>query len=498
MNSVWQSLLWKEWREHRWMLFTLLTATLALVPLPWLVEWSERSADVIVGLLIVAVPIISMFLGAGIAAGEQSQRTIGFLQSLPVQMARPAFAKLLMALATLWTPCVLLLAAMQGWRWIGAKPVETIPPELSMLGYSLAASSLLIWMAATGVNLSDEIRAGAVGLLVILICWAALGLLLPGPGWNSPLWSRIAFAVAPAGILMPLAQFEAAGNARDQGWEYPWFWLLVGASVLSNVALAAWYLSRFGRIAAAHRPVREAPTPTVQSVWLAPPRRRPLTAILWKQARETLPLAALGMGAMLCIVMVLAVVEYRAERSLTVADFAHLASVICLMVGFFVAVVAGIGLFMEDLRPGLNTFWRSRPIHYDQWFGIKFSASALLTTGVLAIGPFLNLGLAIAAEWMRGGYELMASRVDDVMYVLGIGIVAQCAVFCVATAAMVLLRRPVLAALATVLIAACLVASVEMFSPSSGTTVGVIVALIALTSTSIAWLAVRNDWGWKH
>jgi hypothetical protein len=201
---------------------------------------------------------------------------------------------------------------------------------------------------------------------------------------------------------------------------------------------------------------------------------------------------------MLCIVIVLAIVESRAERSLTVADFTHIASVICVMVGYFVAIVAGVGLFMDDLRPELSTFWRSRPIQYDQWFGIKFSSSALLTVGVLAMGPLLNLGLAIAAEWMHGGYELMASRVEEVMYVLWIGIVAQCAAFCVATAAMVLLRRPVLAALATVLVTACLAASAEIFSRSSGTTVGVIVALIALTSTSIAWLAVRNDWGWKH
>jgi hypothetical protein len=480
------------------MLFTLLAATLALVPLPWLVERSQRSADIIVGLLIVAVPIISMFLGAGIAAGEQSQRTIGFLQSLPVQMPRPAFAKLFMALATLWTPCVLLLAAMQSWSWFGAKPVETIPPEFAMLGYSLAASSLLVWMAATGVNLSDEIRAGAVGLLVILICWAALGLLLPGPGWNSPLWSRIAFAVAPGGILMPLAEFQDAENAREQGWEYPRFWLLVGASVLSNVAMATGYLRRFGLIAVAHRPLSEAPTPKVQAVWLAPPRRRPLTAILWKQARETLPLAALGLGAMLCIAVVVAVVEVRSQGSFSAADFAQIASVVCIMVGFFVAIVAGIGLFLDDLRSGINTFWRSRPIHCDQWFAVKFSASLLLTVGVLAIGPLLSIGLAIAVEKYHRGPGLMVSRVEEVTQVLGFGMVAQLAAFCVAAAAMVLFRRPVLAALATILGAVCLAVSIEAGRFSSGTVVFAIVAFIALLSTLSAWVALRNDWGWKH
>ena len=40
----------------------------------------------------------------------------------------------------------------------------------------VAAISLLFWFSAAGVNWSDEVRAGAIGLLVVVLFWGISGL----------------------------------------------------------------------------------------------------------------------------------------------------------------------------------------------------------------------------------------------------------------------------------------------------------------------------------
>ena len=56
-------------------------------------------------------------------------------------------------------------------------------------------------------------------------------------------------------------------------------------------------------------------------------------------------------------------------------------------VGFLVTVVAGQGVFLEDLKPKVSLFWRSRPINTTQWFFVKFFTG--LTVLVVTFGALL-------------------------------------------------------------------------------------------------------------
>jgi len=491
MNSVWYSLIWKEWREHRGWIATLAGAAVLLAPLPVLGELGHRWPGYVWAAAIITVPMISLFLGAGIAASEQSQRTISFLQSMPASTTRPAIAKLLLALITVWAPCVVFLGVLQFWYWQGEDPNKVIAMDWAVVAYGLAASSLLIWMAAAGVNLSDEVRAGAVGLLVILLCLGALALVVDRP-WINDAFENALLVAAPAG---PAIIFEKLFVARQERFAYGPIWPLFLASIVSHGALAAWYVARFGRVIPARTQAIEAAPRFKPVTWLAPPRKRPWTAILWKQMRETFPLAALGAGAILCLSVMFAVAHrgYTGEQ-IPPGNFAQGAAGIWIMTGFCVSVVAGIGLFLDDLRPGLHTFWRSRPINADQWFAVKFIPALLMTALTLALPAVLVCGWALMISWRDG--EVTKHELQESSQLFGASLLVQVAAFCIAAAMMALVRRPVYAALLTALTMICIAIGFEgaTLTTSAAAT---IVAAFAMAAAIVAWLAVRNDWAWN-
>ena len=498
MNTIWSSLLWKEWREHRWKIALLAAGALLLMPAPWMKDTTWHSAiDVIGPLLMLLIPLMAMFLGASIAAGEQSQRTIGFLQALPVTIRRPAMAKLFLALVAVWTPCLLIAGITLLWRRNESVAID-VPPAWALVGVGFVATSLLIWMAAVGVNRSDEVRAAAIGLLAILSYWAVLGFFISPPDMSSPLWSRLAFAAGPAGISTVLMELE--NQSRETEMTYSPVWPLIVAALLSNGAMLAWYVARFGRIAAGRRQAIE-PVPAIKApTWLAPPRRSPWSAILWKQMRETLPLAALGAAAILSIAGVIAATAINQADGQPWEKFAHIAGAVWIMTGFFVSIVAGVGLLMDDLRPGLHAFWRSRPIDPDQWFGVKFVASLLMTIVTLAVPPAVIYGVVVQSlGWERADSVL---DLETTWSVFGYSLLAQTGAFCLAAAMMALVRQPVMAALITILTAVTMAAAFSMLSQKYGGPTppmsAALVGLLTLAAAFVAWLAVRNDWGWNR
>jgi ABC-type transport system involved in multi-copper enzyme maturation permease subunit len=95
MSSAWRSLFWKEWREQRVRLIALL-AVAALLLLKPLAGGSIGPQWVsYLTVLLLAGPLVGLFLGAHAAASEQSDGTIEFLASLPVAVHRTALVKLL-------------------------------------------------------------------------------------------------------------------------------------------------------------------------------------------------------------------------------------------------------------------------------------------------------------------------------------------------------------------------------------------------------------------
>jgi hypothetical protein len=517
MNSVWLSLLWKEWREQRWVL-ALMIAGCLLVPLGFLAIYRDWQSGVAGGALMLGlgVPATAMFVGAGIAARERSQRTLGFMQALPASIKNAGGAKLLVASATVMAPallaCVVLAVpyffqTFHSAYWLSDLDLDRRQDELITLGIGAlfsgaAAVSLLIWTAAAGVNHVDELRAGAIGLLAIAGVWGAILLTVvvinetyqpPAPTALQRLL-EIVMAAAPAGI------FEGLELLNDRRWiAHPWqYWLpFVLGFLTSHGVLAAWYICRFGRRTRPQTPTESQLPAKAALQWLSPPRRTRVGAIVWKQFRESAPLAALGGLAILIIAPIVA----RAGSGEGLGDFIEewqfTAISTWLMAGVFVSVVGGIGLFYDDLRPGLHTFWRSRPINVDAWFWTKLTTGLAVTVGVLAAGPLLTL----AAPWLTGQASL--SRLPQqppLAHIIGAGLLLHSATFVLAALAIVLVRQPVMAAMLTfgvwVVIAIAIVTRFEDV-PQTPVTALAIVGIAGVGGFAIlAWQALRRDWGW--
>jgi ABC-type transport system involved in multi-copper enzyme maturation permease subunit len=512
MNSVWRSLLWKEWREHRWKLAALVVMFVG-VPVLCSLRHADNFFSVVSISFFLLIPISAMFLAMSIAAGEEARGTIHFLRSLPLAMSRQGAAKLLLAMLTVVTPVVLTVVV--AWIWSHFVDGRLLQQALNFdkqlykapwgienwflaraVSGSLAGISILIWVAAAGVNRADEVRGGVVGVFGALAVWAALLWLGMVVGRNGfPQWWHLLVAAAPGGpsgdpntIMNPL------GTGALERLAY--FWPFAAVAAISHGALAAWFCMRFGRKTHIRTLSPAAGVKIDQKAWLAPPRRSPLTAILWKQVRES---------ALLAVAMAAAIAMAAAVGGIYSAwngDDNPLGQMVAVSVafwgvgGFTIAVVAGTGVFMEDFKPGLHTFWRSRPVDVNQWFAVKFFTGLVSTFVVIGAVPLAAIAVAKAF-----GAQLPPHDAGDILsYVRSIFFI-QVGVYCVSVLMMVLIRHAAYAAVLTLMAVALFAASLEPFSrwwPSSFANLAAVMIVLAGGAAAIvARLALRKDWGWK-
>jgi hypothetical protein len=495
MTSVWRSLLWKEWREHRWKPAIIVGACL-LMPAPFALVDVQYYVPGAAMMLMFFAPLAAMFLGAGIAAGEQSRGTIRFLQTLPAPISKPALAKLLWSGMIAATPAIIAALALLCYWLATEAPFELGPPMIAVVASGIAAVSLMTWVAASGVNLSDEVRAGAVGLLVITVVWSAF--LLIGYAWTDDLnnapWPR-PLRIAAAGAPASTAGLLDSSIADDElGWPEnlvlrSWPFALV--MLVSHGALATWFVRRFGRSGPSRSPSGEPAVVVVAPGWLSPPRSRPLTAMIWKQARESAPLALVGGVAIPLLALLVAVMAAGLNDYAVPEVLLNVVPGTWLVVGLFVAVVAGIGVFLDDLRPGLHTFWRSRPINVDQWFTVKLVTGLLVTVVSLTAAPLI----IVAILESRQSFEPPLGEPRPLALVWQ-GLLFHGVAYLVAVLSIILVRHAVYAALLTISVVAAIPIAMSDFV---GDLRGEMFcgALAAVAVIAVARLALRNDWGWK-
>jgi hypothetical protein len=511
MRTIWRSLAWKEWHEHKWKLasFVAVMCGVAAVCL-WYARGDLRADEAVRAMLVASAVPLALFLGLATATGERSRGTLPFLQSLPVSMWRVAIPKLLAGLATLAVAATLTLALLYfacfGLESLGvgylAEPrdpssaAEWFEAALWLLS---AAAGLYIWSAAVGVNRKDEVSAGAVvaavlvglGCLLFLIVECIRAFSGHGPG---PLASALVAGIAPLGFL---AIFEVAGKSVMA------LWLGIAVAVVVHLSLAAWYIGRFGR--AANREVR-SPRPAVHDAgrvdWLAPPRRLPLTAIAWKQCRESLPIV---LGGLLCIVgMTLMVVFFNWPDINRWEGLLDVVVGVCGIFGAFLALVFGVATFFYDVEPHANEFWRSRPIGPNQWFAVKF-ATGLATFLATVYLPLLTVAaLSHSFRWLtetRDGILIPPMHLALFAATAAMMCLVRQAIYAVVLG-MAAVYVEVLAYTGIVLLAGKLFGwNVWAVSTPSDLSVGqVAIGLVVgfFISTLLAWLAVRRDWGWKR
>ncbi|MCA9238183.1 MAG: hypothetical protein KDA44_22075 [Planctomycetales bacterium] len=539
MQSTWQALIWKEAREHRWKIAALTAVFLGTLLVGiWSIGPSPTVAfDVADGVLAAGVALAAGLLAIGIAAGEQSAGTIGLLQMLPTSTRRAAIVKLATAIAALAVPIVATLATV----WLFAQLVSAdVTPRGRFCGIEnwylarfaaswLGGASILLWMVAAGVNRCDEIRAAALGFVAIVFSWGALVLvaylcgILGEVEVNEAPGYFMATSMLPAGILeLPID--AAVHDAWEQellsdrvttstSWFAVWLgtiWPFALAAVASHAALATWYVRRFGRVVPARLQTVEsasaAPVRTAaRADWLAPPRRSPVASLLWKQFRESAPMAILGAALIVGIFVVVALAAMRDAAGLGLLrreEFEVLALALWAYVGAGIALVAGVGVLMDDLKPELQTFWRSRPIAVGKWFSVKYAGGLVVTMIALLVGLIVTW----SASWLFAEGGVAVSAEPDLPIIICMILALQAAVYTAAVAAMAWLRHPIYAgilALASPMVFVLVISPVanrlsSADRPLPEILLGLAIAACIAALIAAAWYAVKHDRGWKH
>ncbi len=503
MRSLWHSLLWKEWHEHKWKLVGWLLLVGVFSLLSYSTGGEGHNLPIAVSVILFLFSFVAaIFTGMYTAGGENGRGTMSFLQTLPVTMQKPAAAKLLMSLVATTIPVVAVIGLAYAYlalfsldeAWDGFSAADVLFSTWGfqhwLLGLGLSSilciASLLLWMAAAGVNRSDEIRAGAAGFLTMAVVWFGLGLLgywavkweLPGLDYAS-----VVLAGAPGGPVVVRDLIER------ESWRSPLPFIISG--IVGHAGVLAWYLRRFGRKAV--RPARTLGKrlKATKSDWLAPPRHSQLTAIIWKQVNETGPLALMAAAA----VLVMSVLIFWLNPSIHVQESrGEVLASLTFGVGFLVTVVAGQGVFLEDLKPKIGIFWRSRPVNITQWFFVKYFTG--LTVLVMTFGSLLLLALAFD----KGDQWLLATDNQGEH----LAVIASCAlifllIYTISMASYCLGQQPIISVVAAlgILFFGSYALGVVLNRFDLDGYVGFAAMLVAqVAATAIAWLALRNNWGW--
>ena len=158
---------------------------------------------------------------------------------------------------------------------------------------------------------------------------------------------------------------------------------------------------------------------------------------------------------------------------------------------FFVVIVAGIGLYLEELKPNLCQFWRSRPMNLGLQFFVKYAAGLLVLLVILGV-PAIGAGMHYSTRHA----EISSRDLIGAIACLGWFFVMA---YSLAMTTNCLLRQPLYAAIFTVM--AIWLGSIAFFWVFEEPHWSMIVTamLLSLAGTiALGWLAVRNDWGWKR
>jgi hypothetical protein len=522
MNSIWYSLAWKEWHEHKWKLASMVSILWGAAALVFLFIKPDDLLAVAIGIVGLCMLPLSMFIGLGAAAGERSRNTLPFLESLPTPLWRVAIVKIVMGLFSLFAAIALSIALlMVVWEYIAWQTGHNTGRAIRQLDLNsltgrpyldffiiLAplAASVFLWSAAAGVNRRDEVSAGARAVIFVVGWSIVLALCFALANWivdfsipaNRDKWAWLgvlAFATLPGGT------FPAGTISLDLKPPIPLTLTFVTAAV-TNCLLLAVYVLRFGKFRQAEvRSRRAAERQSARGEWLSAPRFSPATALSWKQVRESGPVAIAGIAVCAGVTLVTVLVALIDRRQPIPEAIGEAYPFMAIFFGTLVALVAGIGVCLNDVNPKINEFWRSRPIQPDLWFWIKF------VTGLVVVLASIYLPIAFLAAIKIPVDKGWPS--SDATYM---PLMIQLAVFAAAVVTTCLVRQAVYAAILSIAvvylgtlfgIAICIspqwlqLQSVNLLRDPTPPQVAFGLATSFTISTLLAWLAVRYDWGKK-
>lgn len=521
MRSIWQSLAWKEWHEHKWKLAALtgvLGGVTAFVVIA-LIKEQDYTLDAFLPVLVMGVIPLTIFVASGEAASENAQRTMPFLQALPVPMWKAAAWKLVFGAVTCLLPVLFVLLLVPVWyfcveawgeyshtavrfeelelqRFVGTDHplLDWIVVSLIMAGAVVV--SFLLWTSAIGAGRKSEVAAGALALVVMIAWWAGIFVLVnllhtrSSPELQGKALITFLLAAGPGGL--PLLLLNMAPR-------WPWLlWIVLPVAVAIHSALALWFVFRFGRVGGVGEfSPQTATADPGRRDWLGPPRSSPLSAIAWKQFRESGPIVLAGLAAILAFVVVNILTYAGTEELASGYDVAFMILGLTANIGFLVVLIAGIGVFDRDLSPKFHTFWRSRPINPDLWYWTKYVTGLIVLSGALLIPVAIAGGLS---SFRLSNPPEQPSPLTVLMLVVCV----YWAIYALAAATICLIRVTIYAAIlsagalafGTGALWLCL-DNMEMELSELLATASIMAITVAVLATLVGWWAVRRDIAWK-
>jgi hypothetical protein len=519
MQTIWHSLAWKEWHEHKWKLAALNAIVIAITAGMYCAFKRADLLELTAAMAFGCLMPLTIYVAASVATAERSRHTAPLLAALPVPSWQAGIAKLVFGSITCISPLLPALFIVTWNRpplpppfadkifqdtlpffWRGTQWVApwTWCLFTTIIDASVIAS-LFVWTAATAAKRKDEVSGTAVAIATVgslwTICLFATFLLRRfGLGlWRNP--AMIISSALPGGLTyvvksnLPLSILIAA----------------VISGIGAHYGLAVWFVRHFTSA------VQEREWPSLgfrarsNFTGLALPWRSKFSAIVWKQLREIGPPLTVGITAVTCVIVAI-VLGNRAEYSEPRRFLDLLASAV-VYVGFITAMTVGIGALLNDLGPQLNTFWRSRPINPDLWFWTRFClvplVVLLMTALPMAVGAWCALPtFDEIGKWFQPEFIVIVS-------------VLLC-LYASAVAMTCLLRNAVYAAVLSIALLAApfvvvwliwlLVVPLRLvpaprigaFGSFSIPAAFAILVVTTAAATVLSWLAVRYDWGQKN
>ncbi len=489
MNTPWRALLWKEWRETRWKMAALAMIVGGFVLLSVFSD-DQRRLDGVVALCCMVAGASSIFVALGVAAGENSRKTLPFLDALPTPNWKPATIKLLMGAIASIAPAIALVASIAllqsitpviSGAWGEPIRLRSAPSSyfenhlLAAFGLlSVVGLSLYLWAAAIAVNARDEVQA-SVRSLGALVGWFLLCIVSFDIGerfWIAQVGQYIC-TIGPLGFL--------GAVSRDVNL----YWAL-GLCILGHLGAGAWFIRRWGMAAPNRESSNASKTTSAAPHWLAPPRASIGRALVWKAYREAGPIVGAGLVGAIGLGALMTGIVHAGNNAPELAVSAQVtAQVFASTFGFFafmIAIVCGVGTVWGDVQPGINTFWRSRPAPPGLWFWSKCLVSIAMI--VVAFSP--PVLMVLSGVELSNGLPQMATGTAT----------ATAVAFAAAVLMTTLLRSAVYACILALCVGVAtmaLVGSEPDWVLSYQFRAQLVVAL-ALAMLLVAWQAFRKDW----
>ncbi len=400
---IW-ALLWKEWREYRWLLLgcTAVWVVLAVATFWWDVMRynSEGGAVGRNNLDVFVIIYLPSLLLPAFAAGQvmARERADNLLATLPVRRVWIAAVKVVAGTLFLVVP---LLAARQSMlslfpREIGHPYHDPYRLDWDFQMIILSALMLFFWTLILGARWRSRGVAAIISVAILfggIICYYFTFTLRESVEFQ---FDKLPYVVLVA--LNPISAFGGLGYHQHNGFSIsdaiaiarPSFAVVLALTAILRLSPMHFRVSRSDiRTATAREIVRPS--------WF----RSQGIMLLWKTMREIQWFAfwAIVLNYLVALtvmgILLLRNGNLAFQLKPAIAFTWILAGVIWFVIGAILMIALGVRITSGDRQGGLENFWRSRPVPPVTFFWIKYCAGALVP---LIVGAMLWAGYIMTSE----------------------------------------------------------------------------------------------------